>query len=179
MKLIDRENSVGTTEGFILPTAILFLSILSLLGLGGLLLAQLEQRMSHHFTEDFQQLKITEAVLHNAEKNLVQSDNFNCYYGAPHNKPWELSTTCQEIIANIPVAYVVEKMPNPDHSCIFQAEGKPRVESRFYRISAWTTLKGEGFSVLQTTEAIPGNPPCNTRGKGVKVGRLSWIYTHF
>ncbi len=159
-------------QGFILVTVLLFLFILSLLGISALTNSQLQLRMSNNFVAQLQQKQAVEAGLHTGEMQLqrLADDALPKEYYA---QPWQAKQYFTIRYNQMEVHYIIEPLRLSSLACL-QGQTKQLQQGAYYRVTAWTVDLAQQPLIMQTTYLRPLQEPCVTTEKLLQPGRLSW-----
>ncbi len=185
-------------QGSVLTTVLLFLLLITLLGLGAANTGILEKKMTQATLLRGQVLQTAEAGLRAGEKalhnqlltNLQQHTALKasvCEYPAHtandfvqrNAQWWQSAASCHGKLGQFKYDYVIEDLHV--QGCVQVKTTNPLYEhteaTQFYRITARASAdKQHAIVVLQSTYALPAaaTQPCVSQVQAIQLGRQSW-----
>ncbi len=143
----------GQQTGFIAASALLFLTILSILSLSLLTRLQVEHKMTWNYLAPLQEF-------YAAEAGLLQAEEHVCSPHARHTEKFNY--------AGYQVSYQITDLQITP--CILSTKEL----GHYYRITAEASLPNQTEKILQSTYVCSLNRSCGSKKNYALLGRNSW-----
>lgn len=168
-------------HGIILATVLIFLLMLTVLGLSAMSGSVLQIHMSRSLHENLAEFEAAEMTLVIGEKHLNNAAPLECISSEPLPKaqqenPWLTKKTCIVSGANhMKGHYFIERLK--DIGCV--QGSKQNNTGIYYRITAWATVSDDGVpTILQSTYIQASQEICDEHNPAtahpIQAGRLAW-----
>lgn len=168
-------NPLKLQVGALLPTTLIFLSLLVSLGITMATIACLELRMANGFKQNIEEFQYAELGLKIGESQLQQAKLPTCYSPAVlGQQSWLATNYCRLSLNSVDVSYFIEKIEENNSLCIKVDGVSVGLAADIFRVTAWVRRQENNTVILQSIYMRSSANACKEDGLKVRVGRLSW-----